>query len=474
MKPVTLAWIADAAHGTLRQGNPSMLCEGISTDSRSIRPGEVFWALPGDRFDGHDFILPAIERAAAAIVFESGRVLPPVPADTGLIEVENSLWALGSCAGRYRHLYDIPVIAVTGSNGKTTTKEMIAAILSVRRAVLRNEGNLNNLIGLPLSLIRLMPNHEAGVFELGMNRLGEIRRLTEIADPSVGLITNIGPVHLEYLETIDGVALAKGELFQTMSPDATAIVNLDDPRIERLARSFVGKKVTFGIEHPGEVSGRSIISRGTAGLSFDLIIRQEVFPVMLPVVGEHNVMNALAAAAAVTALGEPPASIVAGLAGFRNAPLRQELITMDDHITIINDSYNANPVSMEAGLAAFSQVRGEGPGFVVVGDMRELGKATADLHYELGTRIAASAPDGLFILGEYAADVAAGAISAGMNPEAIVVAANHKDIEEQISSRIEAHSVILVKGSRKMEMERVVKGIVNRFSGFNRCNSSSG
>lgn len=461
MRPVTVGWIVDAVQGILKQGRPETLCAGVSTDSRSIKAGELFWALQGQRFDGHDFITDVVAQGSAAIVVGKGRAVPSVKESVAVIEVSDTLWALGSFAARYRHLYAIPIVAVTGSTGKTTTKEMIAAILSVQRRVHRNEGNLNNLIGLPLSLAQLTPQHEAGVFELGMNRKGEIARLTEIADPTVGIVTNIGPVHLEYLGSVEAVAEAKGELFQKLSTEAVAVINNDDQQIVRLGRSFSGKRMTFGISHAGDVSASEIVTRGTAGIAFIMKIGQETIPITLRALGRHNVMNALAAAAVATTLGESPATIAAGLARFRNIPLRQELMTIGNHVTVINDCYNANPVSMEAALATFSQVRGNAQGILILGDMLELGPEASLFHYELGARAARLLPDYLFILGDYGPDVKAGALDAGQRPESIFVAKMHQDIRNMLLTVIKESAVILVKGSRGMRMERIVEGITD-------------
>jgi len=337
--PLSIQWIVDALQGRLKCGNPDSEYRRISTDSRTVKPGEIFLALKGDTFDGHDFIGEVIKKGASGVVVESGRLASQDKKDLIVIEVNDTLDALGNFAARYRRLFDIPLVAVTGSNGKTTTKEMIAAILSTKRRtkrrVLKNQGNFNNLIGLPLSLLQLSSAHDAGVFELGMNRKGEIARLVEIAHPTVGIITNVGPVHLEFLKTIDEVAEAKGELFQNLSPEATAIINQDDPWIEKVSSRFSGKKITIGMKNPGDVTARNIVSVGSDGMRFDLVVREKTVPVFLPMIGAHNVMNALAAAGAVTALGEDPAMIPEGLKNFRNLNLRQQLITLPEGITII-------------------------------------------------------------------------------------------------------------------------------------------
>jgi UDP-N-acetylmuramoyl-tripeptide--D-alanyl-D-alanine ligase len=456
---LTLRWIADAIHGRTRQGDAEAEYAGICTDTRALKNGEIFWALKGERFDGHDFLGDAVLKGARGVVIEAGRSVAGGKEGLVVIEVEDTLRALGECALCYRRLYDIPVVAVTGSNGKTTTKEMIASILSLKKQVLKNEGNLNNLIGLPLSLLQLAPRYHAAVVELGMNRKGEIARLTEIADPVVGLITNIGPVHLEHLESIEAVAACKGELFEHMSSEATAIINSDDPRINALAGKWTGKKVTFGIEPGAQVSARNVTSLGPKGVTFDLTIDEKVLPVYLPMVGKHNVMNALAAAATTIALGENAETIPRGLKSFTNLRLRQELVTMGDDITLINDAYNANPVSMLSALHTFAELKDSSRGIVILGDMLELGSESATLHRQLGEEVARSHAHFLLLMGEYASAVRDGAIAGGLHPDAIVIGSDHKELSDFLEASLTKGDWILVKGSRKMVMEQVAEHI---------------
>ena len=405
------------------------------------------------------------KKGAAGVVVESGRSFRIRESRPAVIEVEDTLYALGELSAKYRRAHNIPLVAVTGSNGKTTTKEMVASILSTKRRVLKNEGNLNNLIGLPLSLLKLSSAHEAGVVELGMNQRGEIARLTQIAGPTVGVITNVGPVHLERLHSVEAVAECKGELFNTMSEKATAVVNVDDPRIKRLSEGFLGTKVTFGIDHPGDVSAQNIDFQGTGGLSFDMHIRDKTIPIQLPMVGKHNVINALAAAAAITALGEAPEIIPTGLKNFNNLSLRQEIINLQRNITVINDAYNANPISMKAALDTFMRLKGNARGFAVLGDMLELGTEAPELHDQLGEQIGRSNIDYLIILGDYASYVKEGAIRAGLQPDAIIVGKQHEDLTDSLDGLLDEGDWILAKGSRGMKMEKVV-GYLTRHLGL--------
>ncbi|HJX30242.1 MAG TPA: UDP-N-acetylmuramoyl-tripeptide--D-alanyl-D-alanine ligase [Thermodesulfobacteriota bacterium] len=457
---LSIQWIVDALQGQLKHGNPETEYRGISTDSRTVKPGEIFLALKGDSFDGHDFISEVINKGALGVVVQSGRIVSKSKKDFIVIEVKDTLDALGDCAAHYRQMYGIPIVAVTGSNGKTTTKEMIAAILSTKRRVLKNQGNLNNLIGLPLSLLKLSSTHDVGVFELGMNRRGEIARLVEISQPTVGIITNVSPVHLEYLKTIDEVAEAKGELFQNLSPDATAIINKDDPRIKKLSSRFSGKKITIGMKSPGDVTAQNIVPVGADGMRFDLVIREKTLPVFLPMIGAHNVMNALAAAGAITALGEDPVMIPEGLKNFRNLNLRQQLITLPEGITIINDTYNANPVSMKKALETFSLLQGFSRGIIILGDMLELGSQTTVLHRELGREVAKMGVSLLLIMGKFSSDVRDGALSGGLPSPSIYIGKNHQDLIDFLRGVLKQGDLVLVKGSRGMAMEKVIEGLI--------------
>lgn len=457
----TMRWIAEAVQGRMVQGDPEAHFQGVSTDSRSIRPGELFWALEGERFKGGDFVGAAAVKGAQGFVVPEGTALPALD-NRVVITVPDTLWALGEFARHYRRLFDIPIVAVTGSNGKTTTKEMIAGMLSITKHVAKNEGNLNNLIGLPLSLLTLAPEHEVGVFELGMNQRGELTRLTEICDPTVGVITNVGPVHLERLGTIEDVAEAKAELFRAMAPMATAVVNSDDPRLVVRAQSRAGKKIRFGLENPAEVTARNVSEAGIEGMDFDLCINEISRPVHLPMVGVHNLMNALAAAAAVSALGEDPEIIVQGLRHFTNLSFRQQVIRLSGDITVLNDAYNANPVSMAAALATFARLKGKSRGIAILGDMLELGVQAGYLHRTLGRQVAQARLSYLLLLGEYAAEVAAGAREEGMAADAIMIGKEHDDLKAWMRLLLRPGDWVLVKGSRRMAMERVLEEFLGK------------
>jgi UDP-N-acetylmuramoyl-tripeptide--D-alanyl-D-alanine ligase len=295
-EPLTIATVLEATGGSLIQGNIQTPVVGVSTDSRSIKPGELFFALRGERFDGHHFVAEALQRGGRGVVVdEQGQGI--ADENIAIIEVTDTLQALGDLANLWRRRHPIPVIAVVGSNGKTTTKEMVAGILERKETVSKNPGNLNNLIGLPLSLLKMNAKDSVAVLEMGMNRRGEILRLTRIAEPDVGIITNIGPVHLEGVGSIEGVIKAKGELLEGMGAYGSLIFNADDPRVVKLSTEFTGAKISFGIKNPADWMATDIRTRRDGGVSFRLIGSSGETAVALRLVGGHQVYNALAAAA---------------------------------------------------------------------------------------------------------------------------------------------------------------------------------
>jgi len=434
----------------------------VGTDSRSVKPGQLFVALHGERFDGNDFIEDVIACGAAGIVCDEGRAL----ARPGVVffEVRDTLRALGDLAAAHRRGFDVPVVAITGSNGKTTTKNLLRSILATAMGgpdrVLATEGNLNNLIGMPLTLLALAPRHRAAIVEMGMNAFGEIARLTEIAAPTLGLITCVAPAHLEGLGSIEGVARAKGELFAGLAPTATAVVNCDDPHVSRVAAGLRCRRQDFGADRP--VSGRGITPDGLRGIRFELVVPGASAPVRLPLLGRHNVGNAVAAAAAAFALGVGIDAIVAGLESAAPAPMRLSVERLPNGVDLINDAYNANPGSMRAALSALEGVADHCT--VVLGEMRELGPGAADLHVEVGAAVARLRPRSFCAVGAYADDYARGAIAAGMAGEAVTAVATNSAAADAVARSWRTGDAVLVKGSRGARMEEVVTELRRRAS----------
>jgi len=422
---------------------------GISTDSRSLNPGELFVPLRGEKFDGHDFLGLAVRQGAAACLSEDVIAGFPVP----VIHVQDTLRALGDLAGALRRDFSGPVIAVTGSSGKTTTKEMLAAILSVTAPGLKTEGNFNNLIGLPLTLFRLAPEHRWAVLEMGMSARGEIARLAEIADPEIGIITNVGPAHLETLHGLDGVARAKGELFAALKAGGTAVINADDERVAMLPVANGVRRLRFGFSAGAEIRAEEVVAAGTT-VRFRLVLPEGAWPVRLAVAGRHNVYNALAAAAAASALRIPAAAIVRGLQAFRGGRGRMEVVELGNDVLLIEDTYNANPLSVRAALCALDEIGGSGRRIAVLGDMLELGTEAASLHREIGAE-AARRCDYLILLGTMAGETAAGAWQQGMPADRVQIVSSHLEAASGLRSLLRRGDRLLVKGSRGMRMEKV-------------------
>lgn len=457
--------IAKLTGGRLIPTGATLSVTGISTDSRTLKPGELFVPLRGPNFDGHDFLLRALRNGAAACLSEEVVGAFPVP----LIQVPDTLVALGDLAAARRREFSGPVVGLTGSTGKTTTKEMVAHILALTGPGLKTEGNFNNLVGLPLTLFRLQDDHQWVVLEMGMSARGEIARLTEIAEPFVGIVTNVGPAHLETLQNIEGVLRAKGELFAAMKPGSIAVVNADDERVAGLPVANGVRRICFGLHPAAHVRAENIAVSGQS-LTFDLLMVGGRWPVRMQVAGRHNVFNALAAAAAASALEVDGERIVRGLEAFRPAPGRMEVVAINNDILILEDSYNANPLSVKAALTTLDELGGEGRRVAVLGDMLELGVTSAELHHEVG-QVAGGRVDLLLLLGDMAAEVAAGAREVGLADEQIVIAASHAEAVSCLRSRLQCGDRVLVKGSRGMKMEKISAALRTDESGLAAGNS---
>jgi UDP-N-acetylmuramoyl-tripeptide--D-alanyl-D-alanine ligase len=380
-----------------------------------------------------------------------------------LLRVDDTLKALGDLARAWRRRHSrVEVVAITGSNGKTTTKEMAARVLAGRFRVLQTEGNLNNLIGLPLVLLRLSPDHEVAVLEMGMNLAGEIRRLKEIAEPRVSLITNIARAHLEFLGSLEGVARAKGELWEDLRADDWIAVNRDDPWVANLAGAVRCRKKTFGIREPAEISAEELGTEAGRGIRFSLKLNGEKRSVRLNAFGRHNVYNALGAASLAAILGLSLEEIGAGLGKFQPYAGRGKIYRLGRNLHLLDDTYNANPDSLEATLLAFGEMKAGSRGLVVLGDMLELGPGTAAFHVQAGKRAGELGFGHLFFLGDQREQLAEGARSAGMDEARIHSFADPQKVLESLEEAVEEGDWILVKGSRRMRLERMVEELVKR------------
>ena len=457
--------IVAAVKGHLVSGDPQARFSGFNSDSRTVQQGELFWAIKGDRFDGHDFASRAVMQGASGMVVQKGfpaslKNVPPI----AVIAVDDTLRALGDLAAWWRRQHVAKIAAITGSSGKTTAKEMTAAILQMGNKTLKNPGNHNNLIGLPVTLLKLEKTHQRAVLEMGMNHKGEIARLTEISNPEVAVILNIGMAHLEGLGNIDGVAEAKTEMMGKLSPEAKIILNGDDEILMKHAARFDREFVTFGLNKGNDIQGIDMERYGSDGMRFDLICDGSSWPITLGVSGVHNVKNALAAAAIGLSLDEPMEHIVKGLGSFSGIKGRFQSIHLRKDVLLIDDTYNANPSALKAALlSAAPMVKKDGRFFVGLGDMLELGEAAPSAHREAGRRIANSGASWLFTMGIHAKDVKEGAIAAGMPSNRVIISKTHDELTTKIIQEIKSKDMVFLKGSRMMQFEKVSKGLQRHF-----------
>jgi UDP-N-acetylmuramoyl-tripeptide--D-alanyl-D-alanine ligase len=454
-----------ATGGKLLQGEAQASFQGISTDSRTVGTGELFIALKGPHFDGHRFAREALEKKAGGVLIEedrAGEIRWNGYRPRAVIAVKDTLRALGDIAHDRRRSFRTPVIALTGSNGKTTTKEMISACLETTFPILKTKGNLNNLIGLPLTLLSLTEKERVVVLEMGMNVPGEVRRLTEISEPDVGLITNIQIAHLEGMESLERVKEEKGELFRRMRRDGTILVNQNDPYVSDLADEFSGQKITFGVERSADVMAKEVRLKGVEGTSFKLILEGTEIEIVLPLLGTHFVSNALAAVAAASLFGIELEKMKGALEHFHPFRMRMEVIPLGGGETLIDDTYNANPRSMDLALETLVELKGKGRAIAVLGDMLELGHFSEEAHRQLGEKVEELSIDLLLTLGEKAPLVVESAIRHGFEPKRAKVVKSHSEAISFLKEVIREGDWILVKGSRGMAMEKVVEGLIER------------
>ncbi len=459
--------ILQATGGVLLAGDSRDEVRGISIDSRTIRNGELFLAIKGERFDGHRFVRKAVEKGASGVIVARRilllrSLLAKWRKNKGrspqLIAVDDTNDTLGELAGFNRSRFSGTLVAVTGSNGKTTTKEMLGRIFSREAPTLRTDGTKNNYFGVSLTLLRLEPRYRFAVVEMGMNHEGEIRQLARIARPEAAVITGIGYAHLGQLRTKAAIARAKCELLEEMGKGKIAVVNADHPQLLKRARKFGVRLVTFGLREKGADFTAGSVESGPEGLRFRV---NGGFPVRMRVLGEQNVYNALAAWCAASALGIGKNRIREALENFTPPPMRMEIQHLDG-VMIINDAYNSNPESFSYSLRALAGIDGGRRKVLVAGDMLELGEKSELLHRRLGEKAARSGVDLLICAGGYSSAVRKGAIRAGLEKNSVFSFARRTAAERLLLRRVRPGDVVLVKGSRRMEMEKVVAGLARR------------
>lgn len=454
MEGISLSDAVEAMQGEwFGKNDPTAIAPtGGNIDTRTLNPGEIFFAIPGEQVDGHRFIDTAFANGASAAVVNRSWFIEQKSPSGSLIVVEATDLALGDLGRYYRKRFNIPVIGITGSNGKTTTKDMVAAVLSTRYNVLATKGNLNTRLGVPLTLFDLSAQHDVAVIEMGISEHGGLCYLCKIAQPTIGTITNIGPTHLEFLGSVEGVAKAKGELLDYLDESSMTILNLDDLFLFKERVKVKGRLLGIGIEQICQFRGEGLKLDQKGFANFSLQGRS--FHLSIP--GKYNVYNALIAAAAGWALNVPLEDAAKALANFKPTRLRSQMLEHNG-IRLINDAYNANPASMRAALDTLSEIETDGRRVAVLGDMRELGETTDEAHKELGTEAGNRPIDALYALGELSDLVAEGGRKAGLDQSWAF--RDRETLTEALRAYLKPGDLMLIKGSRGIAMEGLVTAL---------------
>jgi UDP-N-acetylmuramoyl-tripeptide--D-alanyl-D-alanine ligase len=431
------------------------VAQGYSIDSRTIRARDLFFAVKGERLDGHDYVNAALEKGAAAAVVRKDE-LHRYPDQARLLAVDDTLVALQTLATAVRKVWGKPLVGVTGSAGKTTTKEAIAHVLGARFRVLKSEGNFNNHFGLPLMLLKLEPEHDVAVIEMGMSHAGEIRALAKIAQPEIGVVTNVAPVHLEFFDSLAGIARAKYEMIESLPASGTAVLNADDEYVSQFGRDFKGRVILYGARPtagiPIDVRAENLQTRGAEGSEFDVVTGGGREHARLPLVGEHNILNALAAVSVGLARGLTLAEAAGALATLLPADKRGQVVQLGN-ITVINDCYNSNPKALQAMVDALAAMQA-GRRIVVAGEMLELGPAAEEMHRAAGRHIAQKKIDLLLGVRGLAQRMVEGARHAGAQAEFV---ATPEEAGEWLARETHDGDVVLLKASRGVKLEKALE-----------------
>lgn len=460
-----IEFICKSVNGQIIYGSPKGFVTDVNTDSRNITGQSLFIALKGDKFDGHEFVLEALQKGAyAALVDKSFNIDKGVPAsEKVIIKVEDTLKALHMLAKSYREQFNLPIVAVTGSVGKTTTKDIIAVLLKSKFETLKTEGNFNNDIGVPLTIFKIREYHKAAVIELAMRAKGEIDRLSYIVRPYCAVITNVEPVHLETLGSLENIAQAKCEVLKYIDSDGFALINGDNQILCRTASNYSCRKYTFGYNKDCDFRIISAENKDK-GINIKVKILGDTYDMFFPVPTSKMAYNAVAGVAIAYLLGVNINDAIADLASYEPGANRLNIFTLGSGGKVINDVYNANPLSMEAALETGKNLRTNGRFVAVLGDMYELGSYEISGHLKVGRKAAENGVDILVTLGKLAAYIARGALEAGMTPQNVYHFDSKEEALEFLCSRLNANDTVLFKASRGMRMETLVDGYL-RFMG---------
>ncbi len=467
MLTLSVETLVDVVGGELLRGSDTTMVNGFVVDSRRVEPGNAFVAFTGENTDGHLHLADAINQGARALLVTASaeeiaeHLEGAVERDVAVIGIESALDATQRLASYHRGRLFCPVIGVTGSTGKTTTKDFLTSVLSVRFRVVATEGNQNNELGVPLTILRAGADTDVLVVEMAMRGLGQIENLAKIARPTAGLVTNIGTSHIELLGTQEAIASAKGELLAAIGSDGHAFLNKDDAMSGLLARQTEATVVYYGLDPECEVTAKDLEIDDESCAHFTLVTPVGTGEVALAVPGRHNVYNALAATAVALSLEVSLSDIVLGLEAARSGEMRMQSFGTASGVHVINDAYNANPTSMRAAIETLSEMRAEGKRIAVLGDMAELGSLTELAHFRIGEAVARLPVDVLVTVGPRARRIADGARAEGKADDEIRPCVSPDEAVEVLDDLLESGDVVLVKASRIMGLERIVEGIVN-------------
>ena len=463
MKSLTAGQIESDVKGTVKRGERGVVFTGVSIDSRTVAPGEIFFAIRGPRMDGHKFIADIPARGALGAVAADDYIPPDeLPDNFIVIRVADTHEALKSLARSVRLAWNGKLAAVTGSVGKTTTREFAYQLLNTRFRAYQTPGNYNNLFGLPLALFGLSSEHEVGIFEMGMSAAGEIAEMCRIALPETGILTNIAPAHLEFFESLEQIAEAKGELVDGLSPDGTLVYNADDPLVAKLAGRFIGKKISFGQSKGADIHAAGIEIRGLGETRFRLSNGSAAVDAALPFAGEHYVMNALPGVALALSLGMALEEIVPALGQLRQAEMRGRLLSFLEGFAVIDDSYNSSPRALQSMIGVIASLPGFSRRVVFAGEMLELGADAPRLHFECGKFAAKRGIDMIIGVAGNAGEIVRAASNSGTGK---IIARFFETSEEAAKFAVEnirTGDIVLVKGSRGVHMEKIVSFIKQR------------
>ena len=472
MIDLSVAEVADALGARIRGDAGSLSGQafpGVSIDSRTIRKGECFVAFEGKRFDGHEFVKEALKKGASTVILSRETARLADWEDRLFLEVNDTQAALQTLAHYVRQRWGKSLIAISGSVGKTTTREFTATLLERRFKVVQSPGNLNNEVGVPLSLLRISAEHELAILELGMSHPGEIRVLTRICAPDAAILTNVASVHAEFFADLDEIASAKGEILEGLSPEGRYFFNADDPRLCSLASGYGGEKISFGLDHPADIRISNYQFKNLEEMSFDIELEEEHFSATASFVGRHFLYNIAAAVAVAARFGLSSDEIIEGISRLKVPSMRGRILRFsrgnEDPITVWDDSYNSSPLALNAVLETVGAMGGFRRKILALGEMLELGPQAVELHRQAGHSVARSSADYLVTVGEGGSYIGQGAREKGFPPEKIIHFESSQEAADFLIEQLAPGEFLLVKGSRGVAMDRVVRRLEERGEG---------